>query len=67
MTSAQLWEQVDAFMSESIEKKIRGAKNGAQNNWIKYIPYPILCKSHTIDNLNKLTLMCSAGWKKASA
>ena len=53
MTSAQLWEQVDAFMSGSVEKKIGGGKNGAQNNWIKYIPYPILCKSHTVDKLNK--------------
>ena len=38
-------------------KKIRGGKNGAQNNWIKYIPYPILCKSHTIDNLKNTDVL----------
>ena len=26
MTSAQLWEQVDAFMSESVEKKLEVEK-----------------------------------------
>ena len=35
ITSLQLWEQVDAFMTDSVAKKLGGGQNGAPNNWIK--------------------------------
>ena len=50
-----LWEQTDAFLSESVAKSLLIDKTAAKSLNSTHEPYHILCKSHSVENvLNEL-------------
>ena len=56
ITSSQLWEQVDAFMTGSVAKNMDVEKMVPQIIRSNHIPYHLLCKSLTVEKLDKSTL-----------
>ena len=56
ITSSQLWEHVDAFMTDSVAKNLEVEKIVPQIIGSNHIPYHILCKSHTVEKLDKSNL-----------
>ena len=56
ITSSQLWEQVDAFTTDSVPNNLEMEKMVPQTNGSNHIPYHILCKSYTVGKLNKSNL-----------
>ena len=53
ITSSQLWEHVDAFMTDSVAKNLEVEKIVPQIIGSNHIPYHILCKSHIVEKLDK--------------
>ena len=53
ITSSQLWEQVDAFITDSLVKKLEVEKMLSQIIGSNHIPYHILSKSHIVEKLDK--------------
>ena len=51
-----LWKQTDAFMSDSIAKNLLLEKTVAKSLNSTHKPYHILCKSHTMEKLEKSNL-----------
>ena len=54
--TSQLWEQGDAFMADSVAKNLEVEKMVPQIIGSNHIPYHILCKSHTVEKLDKSNL-----------
>ena len=53
ITSSQLWEHVDAFMTDSVAKNLEVEKIVPRIIGLNHIPYHILCKSHLVEKLDK--------------
>ena len=55
LTAKVLWEQTDAFMSDSVAKNLI-EKTVAKSLNFTHEPYHILCKSHAMEKLDKSSL-----------
>ena len=56
LTAKVLWEQTDVFMSDSVAKNLLIEKTVAKSLNSTHEPYHILCKSHTLEKLDKSNL-----------
>ena len=60
MSSKELWEKINAFMTDAVAKNLKVEHLVAEELQSNHIPYHILCKAHTcekLDECNELTLM----------
>ena len=56
LTAKVLWEQTDAFMSDSVAQNLLKGKTVAKSLNSTPEPYHILCKSHIVEKLDKSNL-----------
>ena len=52
VSPSQLWEKVDAIMTDAVTKNLEVEKYAADELGSSHIPYHILCKSHTCERLD---------------
>ena len=56
VTTANLWEKTDAFMTDAASKNLEIEKLVPRILNSEYQPYHILCKSHTVEKLDQSNL-----------
>ena len=49
----QLWENIYAFMTDSVTKNLKVEAATSETLGTEHIPLPILCKSHTFEKLDQ--------------
>ena len=52
VSASDLWEKVDAIMTDSVTKNLKIEEGVAEALQSKHIPYHILCKSHTCERMD---------------
>lgn len=55
--AVHLWVKTDAFMSDAVSKNLQIETTVAEALQSKHKPYHILCKSHTVEKLDKSNLL----------
>ena len=56
VTAALLWENIYALMTDSVAKNLKIELRVIEQLGSDHIPYHLLCKSHTLEALDKANL-----------
>ena len=59
-----LWEQTDAFMSDSVSKNLKVVDGISSHFKTNYKPHHLLCKSHTVEKFDASILNVLANIEK---